>query len=79
MDIQSETQFSAELRLQAKRLTAAYHLFERKRRQWNVEGVNWYAWQDWGAATCSWCSQAGLLTEQGAKKPAFRAFTRLTR
>ena len=31
---------------QAQMLTDAFRLFERKRKPWNIEAVNWFAWQD---------------------------------
>lgn len=64
---------------QAKKLHAAFRMFERRRRSWNVRTVNWYSWRDIsGDGICAWCPHSGMLTKSGAGKPSWRAFRNLS-
>ena len=48
---------------QAKLLEKSFSLFERKRRKWNLTGVNWYAWQDTDEpGFCDFCMRSGLVS-----------------
>ena len=64
---------------QARMLTKAFRLFERRRGAWNLVGVNWFSWHDNSGAKCYFCSSAGLFTEGGRAKPSWRAFKRAAR
>ena len=64
---------------QARMLTQAFRLFERKRRSWNVKGANWFAWEDNPGGACSFCPTAGLFTAGEDAKPSWRAFKRISR
>lgn len=60
---------------QAKMLRKMFRMFERKRGKWNVESVNWYAWQDIDAeGYCDFCLRSGLVDVQQRTKPSFDAF-----
>ncbi len=62
---------------QAKLLAAAYSVYERKRRSWNVAGVTWFSWQDTDdQAACVFCAHTGLVTVDRRAKPALGAFRR---
>jgi hypothetical protein len=64
---------------QARLLAQALKTFERKRRHFGLRGVFWYSWRDrpGGDAICTWCGHAGLRSQNGAAKPAWRAFSRV--
>ena len=60
---------------QAKMLKKSFRLFERKRRKWDLEAVNWYAWQDNdGGGYCDFCRRSGLINVSGQPKPSYDAF-----
>jgi hypothetical protein len=60
---------------QAELLTSAFDLLESHRREWNVRGVIWFAWQDrTDAAVCDFCENAGLFDAEGEPKPAWSSF-----
>lgn len=62
---------------QAAKLNEAFALFRRQRRDWNIGGLHWYAWQDLaGPGLCEFCFEAGLVTFDRQPKPAYRAFAR---
>jgi hypothetical protein len=64
---------------QARLLTASVSTLIAKRLAWRIQGVQWYAWRDAPPekTDCEWCPKAGLRKENGAPKPAARAFKRL--
>jgi polysaccharide biosynthesis protein PslG len=67
---------------QARILKRAYQALAKRRVQWRVRGVYWYAWTDAkvGAAfVCKWCPGAGLRTADGKPKPAWREMKRVAR
>lgn len=68
-------------KLQAKRLTQAYRMFERKRKRWKISSVNWYAWRDLPPEIdgCVFCGDAGLFNFKGRAKPAWDSFRRVAR
>jgi polysaccharide biosynthesis protein PslG len=59
---------------QAQLLTDAIRLFERKRKSWRIEGVNWFSWQDAPNLGCRHCPTTGLFTLDGQNKPSWEAF-----
>jgi len=60
---------------QAANLDAAFELLRRRREEWNVAGLHWYAWQDLeGPGLCEFCPQAGLVTLDRQPKPSYYAF-----
>jgi hypothetical protein len=60
---------------QAKMLRKAYRMFARKRSDWNIESVDWYAWQDVDSEDyCDFCRRSGLVDVQQRPKPSFDAF-----
>lgn len=60
---------------QAKMLRKMYRMFARKRDEWNVESVDWYAWQDIDSEDyCDFCRRSGLVDVQQRPKPSFDAF-----
>jgi hypothetical protein len=63
---------------QAKYTRNAISLIKRKRRAWKLRGFVWFSWRDGRPYTSKdfWGNHTGLLTIGGAKKPAYRAFTR---
>jgi hypothetical protein len=62
---------------QAKMLRKSFDLFRRNRRQWNLEAVDWYAWQDTDASGyCDFCRRSGLINVSGEPKPSYDAFKR---
>jgi hypothetical protein len=63
---------------QARMLTRAFRLFERKRRSWNLRGANWFAWENNPNGACSFCPTAGLFSAGGDAKPSWRAFKRVS-
>lgn len=65
---------------QRKLLEKSFRMLRRNRREWNIGGVVWYAWQDPGFAIdlCSFCSSAGLFEEDGSAKPAWNSFVDFT-
>jgi hypothetical protein len=73
--------FDKGLAGQAEFLREAYRLVLRNRHRWHVSGLDWFTWRD--APTldphCVFCEYGGLLTGEGAPKPAWRAFRRVAR
>lgn len=60
---------------QAKLLRKSFDLFRRKHRQWNLEAVNWYAWQDTDeSGFCDFCRRSGLVDVAGQPKLSYDAF-----
>lgn len=65
---------------QARMLRKALKLFKRKRSGWNIEAVNWYAWQDTDAeGFCDFCRRSGLINVKGETKPSYDAFRKIAR
>jgi Glycosyl hydrolase catalytic core len=67
---------------QAKILTQAFHQLKKKRHSWHIKKVFWFNFRDPGGGsvqTCSFCSSAGLLKNDGTPKPAWSAFRAFTR
>ena len=59
---------------QAQLLTDAFRLFERKRKPWEIEAVNWFSWQDNPTGRCEFCTSSGLFTANRQPKPSWEAF-----
>ncbi len=60
---------------QAKMLKKSFGLFRKKQKAWNIEAVNWYAWQDTDqAGFCDFCRRSGLVNINQEPKPAYDAF-----
>jgi hypothetical protein len=65
---------------QKKMVEKSFRLLAKKRKKWNIRGVNWFALRDSNRPdTCRFCHDAGLLNEAGGAKPAYRAFKRHAR
>ena len=64
---------------QARMLKKAFRLFEGKRREWKLKGVNWFSFQDNPAGACSFCPTSGLFEADRDPKPSWRAFKRAAR
>jgi hypothetical protein len=64
---------------QAKKLRQAFGMLLENRRRWRIDRVVWFAWRDFDADICRWCSDAGLIARNGDAKPAWREFTKFTR
>ena len=66
---------------QADALESAYSLLSEWSRAWGIRSVSWYAIRDTDAPPvgCSFCASAGLLAEDGDRKPAFRVFREFAR
>ena len=64
---------------QATFLRKSLRLALRNRQRWHLAGVDWFTWQDAGAADphCVFCQYGGLFDASGAPKPAWEAFRRL--
>jgi polysaccharide biosynthesis protein PslG len=60
---------------QARRLKRSFGRLLRESNRLNLRGAFWYAWRDTehGAAVCSWCPHAGLISRAGYAKPAYDA------
>jgi hypothetical protein len=64
---------------QARMVRRSFELFERKRRAWALDRVEWFAWRDATAAVeriCDFCRFAGLFDAEGTAKRAWSAFRR---
>jgi hypothetical protein len=60
---------------QAKMLTRSFEMFRRKRQEWNIVAVNWYAWQDTDeSGYCDFCRRSGLVNVNDEPKPSYDAF-----
>jgi hypothetical protein len=60
-------------------LGKAFRLLSRKRRDWNITGINWFALRDTrNTDTCRFCLKAGLLNNNGNPKPAWRQFKKFS-
>ena len=59
---------------QAQMLTGAIRLFERKRKPWKIEAVNWFSWQDAPFLGCRHCPTTGLFTVGRQPKPSWETF-----
>ena len=60
---------------QAKLLKRAYRVYGRRRAEWNVAGLTWFAWQDTSDRNaCAFCANAGLVTLDRGAKPALGAY-----
>jgi hypothetical protein len=67
---------------QKRLLKRSFRVSVHKRHKWHIQGVQWFDWRDPGAGYptgCSFCSSAGLLKHNYAKKPAYRAFRHLAK
>lgn len=64
---------------QAEFLREAYRLVLHNQRRWHVSGLDWFTWRDAPSLDphCVFCEYGGLLTSDGAPKPAWRAFRRV--
>jgi hypothetical protein len=80
-DKRLRSQLTASPRKQAELLRRSFRMLIANRGRWNLRGAFWYTWRDprnYGGA-CRWCLSAGLFDGDFDPKPAWRAFTRLTR
>jgi hypothetical protein len=76
----SPVSFEVGLRDQARQLSAAYSYLLGARHRLNLKQVVWFSWKD-APRLCSFCDSVGLF-RQGRRfkpKPAWHAFTRVTR
>ena len=65
---------------QAKMLKKGFKLIQRKRGEWNISGLTWFALRDTNnEATCKFCHGSGLLEVNGDAKPSFRAFMKFSK
>lgn len=66
---------------QAGYLRRAFQLLLKKRRQWGIAGVDWYAWRDSARPDprCGFCQGAGLLRLNGSAKPSWGAYRQMVR
>lgn len=62
---------------QARELKGAFRLLKANQRKWNVQGVYWFAINDY-AGICNFCGGAGLFSN-GRPKPAWTAYQQLAR
>ncbi len=73
---------NAGLQGQKRLLTQSFRLLLRERTRWHLDRVYWFEWRDpppSAPTACSFCSSAGLLRNDGDRKPAYGAFTQFTR
>ena len=59
---------------QAQMLADAFRLFERKRKPWKIQAVNWFSWLDAPNLGCRHCPTTGLFTAGRDPKPSWEAF-----
>jgi hypothetical protein len=60
---------------QAQLVERAYRLYERRRAEWKIAGVTWFAWQDTeDRNACVFCAHIGLVTVDRRAKPALDAY-----
>jgi polysaccharide biosynthesis protein PslG len=62
---------------QKRLLKKSFSVSLQNRHKWHIQGVQWFDWRDPSRSqpsNCSFCSSAGLLKHNYAKKPAYRAF-----
>jgi len=80
-DSRLPTSFDRGLKGQAEFLRRAYGLLLRGRARWHIGGIDWYSWRDMSEPDphCVFCEFAGLLDADGRAKPAWHAFSNLTR
>jgi polysaccharide biosynthesis protein PslG len=68
---------------QARMLTKAFRLLEKRRRRWRITGVDWHSFADVGPEAgepvCSFCPGSGLLTTAREPKPAWDAYASFAR
>lgn len=65
---------------QAKLLRKSFGLLTRKRRSWNITGLNWFALRDTNNQdTCKFCNKAGLFATGGKAKPSWREFKKFSK
>lgn len=65
---------------QAKMLRKSFGLLKRKRKSWNITGLNWFALRDTkNRATCEFCRKSGLFNVSGKPKPAWREFKKFSK
>lgn len=62
---------------QAEMLSDVAALLARSATEWNLRGFIWYTWRDPAVSVCPFCLNAGLLTADGAPKPALAEFVAL--
>jgi hypothetical protein len=66
---------------QARLLEDAFGVLQKRRRRWNIIGVNWFSLRDTPKkkSPCYGCPFTGLLERDGNPKPAWRAFVEFTK
>ena len=64
---------------QSRLLTSSLETLIARRLAWRIRGVLWYAWRDAPPerTDCEWCPMSGLRKQNGAPKPAAKAFKRI--
>jgi hypothetical protein len=78
----TRSQLTTTPRKQAALLRQSFKLLIANRSRWNLRGAFWYTWRDAPRTTagyCPWCASAGLVDSELKPKPAWSAFTKLTR
>jgi hypothetical protein len=65
---------------QARLLEDAFGVLQKRRRRWNIIGVNWFSLRDTPKkkSPCYGCPFTGLLERDGDPKPAWAMFKRFT-
>lgn len=65
---------------QRRMLAQSFRMLRSQRKNWNLSAVVWYGWRDLGYTVdgCAFCGSTGLFEEDGAPKPAWRAFVEVT-
>ncbi len=64
---------------QRKKLRDSFRMMLEERRKLKIDKAVWYQWKDGPDTACSWCSTAGLLTEDGSPKPLLGEFAAIAR
>lgn len=69
---------------QAKLTDKALKVLIKKRKQWGLERILWYAWRDISlqesfSLGCGFCQKTGLVKANGKPKPAYRKYVKRVR
>jgi len=71
------TRWQRGLRGQADQLSKAFAILSANRVRWRIGGAWWFSWAD-AEGGCSFCTSAGLLTENREAKPSWYRFNEWT-
>jgi hypothetical protein len=71
------TRWQRGLNGQAEQLSKAFAMLSANRVRWRIGGAWWYSWAD-AKGGCSFCTSAGLLTEDREAKPSWYRFNEWT-